>query len=204
VDIIRLDHFRGFAGYWEIPAGSETAESGRWVPGPGEDFLSTVKSALGELPIIAEDLGEITPDVIVLRDQFNLPGMKILQFAFSGPDNEFLPHNYPTHCVAYTGTHDNDTARGWFESAPEYERDFARRYLQTDGGNFPWELTRAVWSSVAAFAVAPMQDLLGLGTQARMNFPSTLGGNWSWRLQEDQLSKDLQDRLREMNYLFLR
>jgi 4-alpha-glucanotransferase len=204
VDIIRLDHFRGFAGYWEIPAGSETAETGRWVPGPGEEFLLAVKTALGDLPIIAEDLGEITPDVIELRDQFNLPGMKILQFAFSGPDNEFLPHNYPDHCVTYTGTHDNDTARGWYETAPEYERDFARRYLETDGSDFPWELIRAGWASVAVYAIAPLQDFLGLGTDARMNFPSKLGGNWSWRFVQAQLSQELQDRLRELNYLYRR
>ena len=204
VDIVRLDHFRGFAGYWEIPADSATAETGRWVPGPGEDFLSAVKSALGELPIIAEDLGEITPDVIALRDQFELPGMKILQFAFSGPDNAFLTHNYSANCVTYTGTHDNDTARGWYESAPEHERDFARRYLDTDGSNFAWELTRAAWASVAVYAIAPLQDLLNLGTEARMNFPSTLGGNWSWRILEDGLNMELQGRLRELNYLYKR
>jgi len=204
VDVARLDHFRGFAGYWEIPAGSETAETGRWVPGPGEDFLEAVESALGELPIIAEDLGEITPDVIELRDQFNLPGMKILQFGFSGPDNAFLPHNYPTHCVTYTGTHDNDTARGWYESAPEYERDFARRYLNTDGNDFAWKLVRAGWASVAVYAVAPMQDLLGLGTEARMNYPSKLGGNWNWRLLPDELSQELKERVRELNYLYRR
>jgi len=208
VDIVRLDHFRGFAGYWEIPAGSKTAEKGRWVPGPGEDFLGTVKSALGDdsavLPIIAEDLGEITPDVIVLRDQFELPGMKILQFAFSGPDNVFLPHNYSANCVAYTGTHDNDTARGWYETAPEHERDFARRYLESDGSNFAWELTRAAWASVAVYAIAPMQDLLGLGTEARMNFPSKLGGNWTWRMTDTAMSDDLKGRLRELNYLYLR
>jgi len=204
VDVVRLDHFRGFAGYWEIPAGSKTAETGRWVPGPGEDFLSAVKTALEELPIIAEDLGEITPDVIELRDQFELPGMKILQFAFSGPDNNFLPHNFLPNCVAYTGTHDNDTALGWYESAPEYERDFARRYLETDGGDFARALTRAVWASVAVYAVAPLQDLLGLGTEARMNFPSTLGGNWTWRMPPDALSEELKGRLRELNYLYLR
>lgn len=204
VDIVRLDHFRGFAGYWEIPADSATAETGRWVPGPGEDFLSAVKSALGELPIIAEDLGEITPDVVALRDQYELPGMKILQFAFSGPDNAFLPHNYPTNCVTYTGTHDNDTARGWYESAPEHERDFACRYLDTDGSNFAWELTRAAWASVAVYAIAPLQDLLNLGTEARMNFPSTLGGNWSWRILEGGLNMELQGRLHELNYLYKR
>jgi 4-alpha-glucanotransferase len=213
VDIVRLDHFRGFMGYWEIPADSKTAEKGRWVPGPGDDFLSVIKSALDEaragpntgLPIIAEDLGEITPDVIELRDQFDLPGMKILQFAFSGPDNKFLPHNFPAYnCVAYTGTHDNDTARGWFETAPEHELDFARRYLETDGSDFPWELTRAAWGSVAVFAIAPMQDLLGLGSEARMNFPSKLGGNWSWRVLDEQLSEELQGRLKDLNYLFRR
>ena len=213
VDIVRLDHFRGFAGYWEVPGSSKTAEKGRWVPGPGEDFLSKIKSALSEtstglntdLPIIAEDLGEITPDVIELRDQFDLPGMKILQFGFSGPDNKFLPHNYPTtNCVAYTGTHDNDTARGWYETAPENERDFACRYLDNDGNHFPWELTRAAWGSVAVFVVAPMQDLLGLGPEARMNFPSKLGGNWSWRLLDHQLSPELQGQLRELNYLYRR
>jgi 4-alpha-glucanotransferase len=213
VDIVRLDHFRGFAGYWEIPAGSKTAEKGRWIPGPGEDFLSAIKSALREtstgpytdLPIIAEDLGEITPDVIELRDQFDLPGMKILQFAFSDPDNKFLPHNFLTsNCVVYTGTHDNDTARGWFESAPEEERDFARRYLETNGSEFPWELTRAAWGSVAVFAIAPMQDLLGFGSETRMNFPSTLGGNWSWRVLEEQLSLAMQAKLQEINYLYRR
>jgi 4-alpha-glucanotransferase len=212
VDIVRLDHFRGFAGYWEIPAGSKTAEKGRWVPGPGEDFLLAVESALGDasmglstgLPIIAEDLGEITPDVIELRDRFDLPGMKILQFAFSGPDNNFLPHNYLANCVTYTGTHDNDTARGWYDVAPEHERDFARRYLDTDGSNFAWELTRAAWASVAVYAIVPMQDLLGLGTEARMNFPSTLGGNWAWRLSKDEMSTELQGRLRDLNYLYRR
>jgi 4-alpha-glucanotransferase len=220
VDIVRLDHFRGFAGYWEIPAGNPTAEKGRWVPGPGEDFLSAIEAALretpdesqGGLPIIAEDLGEITPDVIELRDQFGLPGMKILQFGFTGPDNKFLPHNYlTTNCVAYTGTHDNDTAVGWFVTAPEHELDFARRYLDCDpcngsgaGHGFPWKLVRAAWGSVAVFAVAPMQDLLGLGTEARMNFPSKLGGNWSWRLLESQLSPELQGRVQEINHLYRR
>ena len=212
VDIVRLDHFRGFAGYWEIPAGSSTAETGRWVPGPGEDFLSSVETALGDdstgigagLPIMAEDLGEITPDVIELREQFDLPGMKILQFAFSGPDNAFLPHNYPVNCVTYTGTHDNDTARGWYETAPDEERDFALRYLDTNGNSFVSGLTLAAWSSVALFAIAPLQDLLGLGTEARMNFPSKLGGNWTWRLSMEELSSELQAHLRELNFLYRR
>ncbi len=204
VDIVRLDHFRGFAGYWEIPAGETTAVKGRWVPGPGTDFLQAVRNGLGVLPIIAEDLGEITPDVIELRDRFDLPGMKILQFGFSGPDNVFLPHLYPENCVTYTGTHDNDTARGWYVSAPEAEADFARRYLRTDGHDFAWDLVRACWSSTAVFALAPMQDLLNLGTDARMNFPSKLGGNWEWRMKEEDLSPELRDRLKELNYLYLR
>jgi len=199
VDIVRLDHFRGFAGYWEIPRGSATAEKGRWVPGPGSEFLVAVKDALGELPIIAEDLGEITPDVIVLRDQFGLPGMKVLQFAFTGPENIFLPHHYPENCIVYTGTHDNDTARGWYQSASEHERDFARRYMSVDGSDFPWDLIRTAWGSPAIYAFAPMQDLLGLGTEARMNFPSKLGGNWSWRMRDGALSDELRQRLSDLN-----
>jgi len=199
VDIVRLDHFRGFAGYWEIPAGSLTAEEGRWVPGPGADFFDALRADLGDLPIIAEDLGEITPDVIELRDQFNLPGMKILQFAFTGPENPFLPHYYPQNCVAYTGTHDNDTARGWYESASEHERNFARRYLSVDGSDIAWDLIRAVWASKALFALAPMQDLLSLGSEARMNYPSRATGNWDWRMREDALSDELRGKLRELN-----
>ncbi|MBM3150785.1 MAG: 4-alpha-glucanotransferase [Chloroflexi bacterium] len=205
VDIVRIDHFRGFAGYWEIPAGSPTAETGRWAPGPGADLFNAIRASLGaDLPIIAEDLGLITPDVTALRDQFELPGMKILQFAFSGPDNPFLPHQYPQNCVVYSGTHDNDTANGWYASAPEVEKDFARRYLGVDGSDFAWDLVRAAWSSTAVFALAPMQDLLDLGTEARFNFPSRLGGNWEWRMMENDLGGALQDRLREMNWLYRR
>jgi 4-alpha-glucanotransferase len=212
VDIVRLDHFRGFAGYYEIQAGQPTAEHGRWVPGPGSDFFKTIDARLSygvttpqiDLPIIAEDLGLITPDVVGLRDEFKLPGMKILQFGFSSPKDPFLPHNYPVHCVAYTGTHDNDTACGWFESAPESERKFALRYLNTDGTDFAWDLIRGVWSSVATYALAPMQDLLSLGTEARMNFPSRLGGNWEWRMQESNLNESLASRMREFNELYYR
>ena len=209
VDIVRLDHFRGFAGYYEIPYGAPTAETGQWKTGPGKDFFQEVarefsRAEDGALPIIAEDLGVITPDVVELRQSFHLPGMKILQFGFTGADNPFLPHNYPTHCVAYTGTHDNDTAIGWFEVAPEDERKFALRYLQTDGSNFAWDLIRGVWSSVAAYAITPMQDVLSLDTQARMNFPSRLGGNWGWRMQEADTSEVLAKRLHEFNELYLR
>ena len=204
VDILRIDHFRGFAGYWEIPAGNPTAEIGRWVKGPGEDFFKTVQANLGSLPILAEDLGVITPDVVRLRDRFGLPGMKILQFAFSGPDNPFLPHSHPQNCVVYTGTHDNDTTRGWYESAPEAEKDFARRYLQADGNRFAWDLLRVAWGSVAVFALAPLQDLLDLGTSARMNFPSRLGGNWEWRMSNGALNDELQSRVKELNWLYQR
>ena len=211
VDIVRLDHFRGFAGYYEIPFGAKTAETGRWVPGPGSDFFKVLDEKLSDartteidLPIIAEDLGVITPDVVELRDGFKLPGMKILQFGFDSAKNPFLPHNYPAHCVAYTGTHDNDTARGWFDTAPENERNFALRYLNTDANRFVWELIRSVWSSVAVYAVTPMQDALNLGGAARMNFPSRLGGNWEWRMQAKDMNDQLAKSLRELNELYLR
>ncbi len=205
VDIIRLDHFRGFGGYWEVPADQPTAEKGRWVAGPGADFLTKLKEGLGELPLIAEDLGEITPDVVQMREQFQLPGMKIFQFAFStDPDDKFLPHNYPHNCVTYTGTHDNDTTLGWYQSVPEEERDFCRRYLGRGDEDIVWSMIRGIWSSVAMFAITPMQDLLSLGTEARMNFPGHPSGNWSWRMPEDALSQNLQDRLKEFNYLYSR
>jgi 4-alpha-glucanotransferase len=204
VDILRIDHFRGFAGYWEIPVGNSTAEFGRWVKGPGADFFKVVEENLGSLPILAEDLGVITPDVVKLRERFDLPGMKILQFAFSGPDNPFLPHTYIQNCVVYTGTHDNDTTSGWYESAPEAEKDFARRYLQVDGSWIAWDLVRAAWSSVAVFAMAPLQDLLGLGNAARMNYPSRLGGNWEWRMRAEVLNSELQKNIKELNWLYQR
>jgi len=204
VDIVRLDHFRGFAGYWEVPGNAKTAERGRWVPGPGADFLNAIKSAFGDLPILAEDLGEITPDVIELRDSFQLAGMKILQFGFSGPDNPFLPHHHSENCVVYTGSHDNDTALGWYSSAPEKEKEFYRRYLARSGDDFAGDLIRAAWSSVAGFAIAPLQDFLKLGTDARMNFPGKETGNWMWRMPENALSNELKQWLLEINYLFQR
>jgi 4-alpha-glucanotransferase len=209
VDIVRLDHFRGFAGYYEIPYGAPTAETGQWRTGPGKDFFTTVSRELsgaedGTLPILAEDLGVITPDVVELRESFHLPGMRILQFGFTSPADPFLPHNYVRNCVAYTGTHDNDTALGWFDSAPEEERTFALRYLNSDGSDFAWDLIRSIWSSVAVYAITPMQDVLSLGTEARMNFPSRLGGNWEWRMREEDMSIPLAERLREYNKLYLR
>lgn len=203
VDIVRLDHFRGFAGYWEIPATEKTAVKGRWVPGPGNAFFKTLRDELGVLPILAEDLGEITPDVIELRDQFNLPGMKILVFAFSdNASNEFLPHNYFPNTVVYTGTHDNDTIIGWYERVEESERDFARRYLGRSGNNISWDLIRLGWSSVAMFAIAQMQDILELGNEARMNYPSRPSGNWMWRMPQNSVSKKLIERLLEFNILY--
>ncbi len=205
VDIVRLDHFRGFAGYWEVPAGLPTAEIGRWVKGPGVDFMKAIQRAFPELPIIAEDLGVITPDVEFLRDTFNLPGMRIFQFGFgSTPADPFLPHNYPVNCVAYTGTHDNDTSLGWYLSAPENESDFCRRYLARSGDDIAWDLIRGIWSSVAAFAITTLQDLLSLGTEARMNFPGKPAGNWSWRYQPADLDRPLITRLKEFNYLYKR
>ena len=204
VDLARLDHFRGFAAAWEVPAGSPTAQTGEWVKGPGAELLARLREALEDLPLIAEDLGVITPDVEELRDSFELPGMKILQFAFTGPDNDFLPHSYRRNCVVYTGTHDNDTTRGWFEAAPEQERDFCRRYLKSDASDIVWDLIRAAWASPAAFALAPLQDLLDLGTQARMNLPGTPSGSWIWRMSEGDASPALSDRLRELNYLYQR
>jgi 4-alpha-glucanotransferase len=205
VDIVRLDHFRGFAGYWEIPADMDTAEIGRWIAGPGEPFFRKIRQELGELPIIAEDLGEITSDVVSLRRQFELPGMKILQFAFTGePENDFLPHNYSPHCVVYTGTHDNDTTRGWYERVEEQERDFARRYLDRSGQEIAWDLIRLGWSSVAVFALAPMQDLLGLDNRARMNYPGQASGNWSWRMPQNAATKEMADRIYNLNFLYRR
>ncbi len=205
VDIVRLDHFRGFAGYWEIPFGMPTAEVGRWVKGPAEDLFLAIHSALGDLPVIAEDLGVITPDVVALRDRFDLPGMKVFQFAFeTDPHDPFLPHNYETNCVAYTGTHDNDTALGWYQTAPEKERDFIRRYLARSAEDISWDMIRAVWSSVAAFALAPMQDVLSLGNEARMNMPGQASGNWNWRMNPDSANKNVLDRLKEVNFLYSR
>jgi 4-alpha-glucanotransferase len=203
VDVVRLDHFRGFEAYWEIPASAPTAETGRWVKGPGSNFFSSLKSYFNELPLIAEDLGVITPEVEELRDSFGFAGMKVLQFAFDeDPDNEFLPHNFSQNCVVYTGTHDNDTTRGWYEKAPAATQDFCRRYLARNGEHIAWEMIRAAWASVAETAIAPLQDFLELGSEARMNFPGREQGNWAWRVREDALSADLAERVRELNMIY--
>lgn len=203
VDIVRLDHFRGFAGYWEVPYGEKTAVNGRWVDGPGGEFFSTVEKELGDLPIIAEDLGVITPDVVAMRESFNLPGMRIVQFAFTGdPKEPFLPHNHIKHCVVYTGTHDNDTTRGWYARVPEKEKSFFRRYLNRDGRQVAWDMIRATWGSVAVFALAPLQDFLDLDNAARMNYPGNPSGNWIWRMPESAFDESLKLAILEINYLY--
>jgi 4-alpha-glucanotransferase len=200
VDVVRIDHFRGFVDYWEIPAGSPTAETGRWVDGPGRPFFDAVEAALGGLPIIAEDLGELHPAVPALRDELGLPGMKILQFAFDGdPDNAFLPEHYPEHCIAYTGTHDNDTTLGWYRSASNAEQRRARRYLGVSGSQVVDAMIEAVWASRARLAIAPLQDFLGLDTAARMNTPATVRGNWCWRVGPNALTGDLSQRINGLN-----
>lgn len=206
VDVIRVDHFRGFEAYWEIPFGMPTAEVGQWVKGPGAGFFEALRSALGDLPIIAEDLGVVTPAMEALRDGFALPGMKVLQFAFSTDNQDpFLPHNFIPNCVVYTGTHDNDTTRGWYEhSSTEAERDFARRYLGPDAKDFAWDLIRMAFASVANTAVAPLQDVLNLGTGARMNLPGRPSGNWGWRFLPGQLTPGLRDRLKDLTWLYFR
>jgi 4-alpha-glucanotransferase len=204
VDLVRLDHFRGFEAAWEIPAGAETAESGHWAPGPGAGLLNALRSALGGLPLIAEDLGLITPEVEALREQFHLPGMRILQFAFSGPDNRFLPHNHDRNTVVYTGTHDNDTTVGWYETLPGNERDFLHRYAPGVGHETHWDLIRMAWSSVANYAITPLQDILGLPTEARMNYPGRPAGNWGWRFVSGQVTPGHMDRLADLTWLYLR
>ncbi|MBT8166321.1 MAG: 4-alpha-glucanotransferase [Acidimicrobiia bacterium] len=202
VDIVRLDHFRGFYDYWEIPGDAETAIEGRWRRGPGGGLLGALRRELGELPLIAEDLGgDMGPGVARLRERFGLPGMKVTQFAFgSGPDHEFLPHNYDSaNWVAYTGTHDNDTVQAWLNGAADYEREYALRYAAATPEDFHWALLRLTWSSIARIAVAPLQDFLGLGEEGRMNVPSVLGGNWQWRAPAALVDDALADQIRSLN-----
>jgi 4-alpha-glucanotransferase len=202
VDVIRLDHFRGFAAAWHVPSGAPTAQSGEWVEGPGRDFFQAVERELGHLPFIAEDLGVITPDVVALRDQSQVPGTRVLQFAFDGRgDNPYLPHNFVSNTVVYTGTHDNAPTRQWYEELPDYQRRNVWSYLKRPPGQSA-EIAPALidlaWSSVAALAIAPLQDLLGLGRGARMNVPGQTGGNWAWRSSEDMLSSPAFQWLNEL------
>jgi 4-alpha-glucanotransferase len=202
-DVVRIDHFRGFAAAWHVPGGSLTAQKGAWVPGPGMDLFAKLRSALGTLPLIAEDLGVITPDVEKLRDSLGLPGMRVLQFAFGGDaENAYLPHNYSRASVAYTGTHDNDTTRGWLSTRAEKEVDHVRRYLGRDGSDVAWDFIRLSWSSIADLAVAPLQDVLDLGSEARMNTPGKPDGNWTWRIPEGALREDVLARLAEMTVIY--
>jgi 4-alpha-glucanotransferase len=216
-DRIRIDHFRGFESYWEVPGDATVASGGRWVPGPGAALFEAAQRALGPLPIIAEDLGVITPQVDALRDQLGFPGMRVLQFAF-GDDpkaRDYQPHNYPRECLVYTGTHDNDTMVGWFASdagagttreqtSIDRERQNALRYLDSDGRNIHWHMIRLALASVANTAIFPMQDLLGLGSEARMNLPGTSSGNWAWRFSWEMLTPEIEQRLKEITETYER
>ena len=210
VDMIRLDHFRGFEAYYEIPAGETTAVKGSWVKGPGAALFAAVRTAMGDLPIVAENLGVITPEVEALRNQFGFPGMAILQFAFGNDPQapDFKPHNYPHHLVAYTGTHDNDTVVGWWNSKPgagsirseadvEKEMAYARHYLNTDGHDINLVMIRTLMASVADTVLFPLQDVLGVGSEGRMNLPGSSSGNWRWRFREPQLKAGISSRLKE-------
>ncbi len=211
VDIVRIDHFRGFEAYWEIPGGEPTAINGRWVEGPGIRLFEALRDALGELPIIAEDLGVITDAVEALRDACDFPGMRVLQFAFGNDDKaeDYKPHNFPPHCIVYTGTHDNDTTVGWFWSQAgegstrsqadiEAERRGILEYIGTDGSQIHWDLIGLAWRSRANTAIAPLQDLFGLGSEARMNVPGRPGGNWSWRFDWSQFTEHAEVSLRAL------
>ena len=216
-DMVRIDHFRGFEAYWEVPGADVTAVNGRWVQGPGEALFNAMTHALGAMPIVAENLGVITPAVEALRERFGYPGMGILQFAFGGDGkaNDFQPHNYVRELVVYTGTHDNDTTVGWWQSsgdgdstrdaaAVEREKNFARRYLATDGHEMHWTLMRTALASVASTVLIPLQDVLGLGSEARMNLPGRASGNWQFRFSWDQLTPDLTRRVRDLVDLYER
>jgi 4-alpha-glucanotransferase len=215
IDFVRVDHFRGFAACWEIPAGDRTAERGRWAEVPGREIFLALKEALPALPIIAEDLGVITPDVEALRDDFGFPGMRIVQFAFRDKTNSDLPHNYIQNTVVYTGTHDNDTAVGWFKSQAgagstrdaaqvERERQFCLEYLNSSGEEINWDFIRAAHASVADTSIIPLQDVLGLDSGARMNLPASTQGNWTWRYKSKDLTDELSDRLKKMTQIYVR
>jgi len=210
-DLVRIDHFRGFESYWEVAGDAVDARDGRWVPGPGISFFRAAEKALGPLPIIAEDLGLVTPAVAALREQLGAPGMRVLQFAFGKDDRGsiHLPHNFVRNCVVYTGTHDNDTTLGWFGAMPdpgrklasaesEFEQARVLRYLGTDGKELNWDLIRVAFSSIADTAIVPLQDVLGLGSEARMNHPGMAEGNWGWRFVSGQITREMESRLCEM------
>ena len=199
-DVVRIDHFRGFDEYYNIPFGDATAEFGKWEKGPGYDLFKVLKEKLGNKPVIAEDLGFLTPSVLKLVKKTGYPGMKVLQFAFDpGEESDYLPHNYSANSVVYTGTHDNDTMRGWYQSASRHDRTFARKYLNIKGSKeIGWNFIRAALASVADTAIIPIQDYLNLGSEARINIPSTLGNNWKWRMVKGQIDEDLAERIYTM------
>jgi len=202
-DIIRIDHFRGFAAYWSVPYGEKTAINGKWIPCPGKELFQQISEEFGEIPIIAEDLGVMTSDVEELRDSFGLPGMKILQFAFdSGEDNDYIPFNFIKNCVVYTGTHDNDTIKGWFDKAKPDDKKYVLEYMNTTGQDICMDFLRLAWASVANTAIVPMQDLLGLGNEARMNLPGTTVNNWMWRAKKNDFSTELALKLAQMTVLY--
>ena len=204
-DYLRIDHFRGLESYWAIPYGEETPMNGKWIPGPGADLFIALENELGKgLPIIAEDLGVITPEVEALRDQFEFPGMKILQFAFDATDEStFLPHQFTTtNCVCYSGTHDNDTTKGWYASASEYSKDKVRCYMNTDGNSIHWDFLRTCLGTIAAYAIFPLQDVLGIGSEGRMNTPGVGNNNWAWRYKKGALSKGLSEELAKITRIY--
>ena len=205
VDLVRIDHFRGFAAYWAIPYGSKDAINGVWEKGPGEDLFNAIRTELGQLPIIAEDLGFVTPDVEKLRDTFNFPGMKIIQFGFDSTEGSpYIPHLFPINCVAYTGTHDNDTIVGWYEKAKSQDKDYVKEYLNTDAKDIAWDLIRLTLASTAIMVVIPLQDILSLGSEARMNIPGIACGNWQWRYKKDQLNGDVKQKLTRLTGIYKR
>jgi len=198
-DAVRVDHFRGFEAYWEIDAAEETAMNGHWVKAPGEALFTILQQSLGELPIVVEDLGTITPEVNALREKFGWPGMKILQFAFDGDENNaYLPHNHVKNCVVYTGTHDNDTTLSWYEELPEHTRQYILEYLNHPSEPMPWALVECALRSVADWAIVPMQDLLSLGKGNRMNTPGVTEGNWRWQFQWEQVDQHLAEKIRSL------
>jgi 4-alpha-glucanotransferase len=204
-DIIRIDHFRGLAAYWSVPYGEKTAVNGRWINAPGKKLFKTLIKELGDLPIIAEDLGVITPDVEELRDSFQFPGMKILQFAFDSKEkNEYLPHTFNKNCVVYTGTHDNNTTIGWYKSITAADRKFVKEYIGTFEEGIAKALTRLAWSSVANVAIVPLQDILGVDEEGRMNLPGTRSKNWIWRYRQNDLTANHAEWLNKLTKTYCR
>ncbi len=204
VDLLRLDHFRGFAQAWHVPAGEKTARNGEWVDGPGIKLFDRLRETLGGLPLIAEDLGLITEDVHEMRERLGLPGMRVLQFALDGPPNPHWPHNFDRNAVCYTGTHDNDTVNGWYATISDKDRNYLALTLGRKIDDPAWDLTQFAWGSVAVLAIVPLQDLLGLGSEARMNRPGVAEGNWQWRLRSDQFQQELISRLANLTTLYNR